>query len=410
MVRWNRVMGLGILALMLLPSFAVALAADVIYVWTDDSYGPGDSVEVEGATNVTGTVTITITNSTGHEILSLTIDPDEDGEFSASFTLDEDAAPDTYGVNAAIGDIYNTTSFEVESDDGEEVEGAQVQSTENSGDEITTVEELLCAIERAFRFIDKVNETAYTLQEEGYNMTLFLEKVGGLNESLTELYDSVDPDNLEASIEEFRELRKEISGLNGLLNSITKNVKERKALQFTERMMKRIGDLEGNILMLASEESDKFTFALQAHRRKLERLQLTLGTTIPPDELEAIIAELEGVTQDVESGLNDLGEEGYTLKEMYKVQAGIQVFNATVERMKKKGKTMNRLEEKLGNAEQLMNQMKEQFGELTQAQLKAMVEDAEENLSGVGKAIRELNKTDKRDKGGNGKGDGDGGQ
>jgi len=175
-------------------------------------------------------------------------------------------------------------------------------------------------------------------------------------------------------------------------------------------MMKRIGDLEGNILMLASEESDKFTFALQAHRRKLERLQLTLGTTIPPDELEAIIAELEGVTQDVESGLNDLGEEGYTLKEMYKVQARIQVFNATVERMKKKGKTMNRLEEKLGNAEQLMNQMKEQFGELTQAQLKAMVEDAEENLSGVGKAIRELNKTDKRDKGGNGKGDGDGGQ
>jgi len=95
---------------------------------------------------------------------------------------------------------------------------------------------------------------------------------------------------------------------------------------------------------------------------------------------------------------------------MYKVQARIQVFNATVERMKKKGKSMNRLEEKLGNAEQLMNQMNEQFSELNQEQLKGLMKEAKENLGGVGKAIRELNKTDKPDKGDNGKGDGDGGQ
>ncbi len=280
-------------------------------------------------------------------------------------------------------------------------------------DDVMTVEELLHAIERTFRYINKVDETAEALAEEGYNMTLLLDRIEELNGSLTELYEIVTTDNLEASIEEYRRLKREISGLNGLLSSITKNIKEGKILQFTERMMRRIGKLEGNIPLLASEEGDQLSSALQAQQRKLERLQLTLHTTINTDELETILDELEGIAQDVESGLDELGEEGYTLKQMYKLQARIQTFNATIERMKEKDKPMNRLEEKLGNAKQLMNKMEEQFGELDQAQLKAMVEDVDENFSGVGKAMWEMNKpvrTEKSSRGGNGKNTGNGGQ
>ena len=409
MVRWSRILGLGLPALMLIPSFTVALAADVIQIRTDDSYEPGDSVEVEGSTNVTGVVTINITDSMGHEVVVLTAEPDEEGEFSVSFPLAEDAAADTYQVNATIGDIYNTTSFTVEAD-----EEVQLMSTETTDYDVMTVEELLLAIERTFRYMDKLNETAYTLKGEGYDMTTIIDMIEELNGSLEELYKTVDTENLEESIDEYRRLKREISGLNGLLNSVTKNVKERKMLQFTERMMRRIGELEGNILMLASEEGDQLSSALQAHQRKLERLQLTLHTTIHSEELEAILEELEELTQEVESGLDELGEEGYTLKQMYKMQAKIQVFNSTVERMKEQGKSINRLEEKLGNARQLMAEMKAQFevGELTQAQLKAMVEDAEENFGGVGKAIREMNKSDKTEKsssGGKGNGTGNGG-
>ncbi|MFB0558079.1 MAG: hypothetical protein ACETVY_03070 [Candidatus Bathyarchaeia archaeon] len=409
-MRWSRVIELPILVLLLIPSFGVTLAADTINVWIEASYEPGDKVEVEGTTNVTEKVTIIITNSSGHEILSLKDDPDEDGEFSVSFTLDEDAAEGTYGVKATVGNIYNSTSFEVvaESDDGEEDEGAHVQSEgDNPCDEITTLDDLLCAIERAFRFIEKANETAEALQED-YDMTLFLEKVNGLNESLTYLYENANDDNLEASVEEFCDLRNEISQLSGLLNSITKNVKKEKAMWFTKHMMRLIEGLEENIPMLSeSVESGEFASALKAHQRKLERLWLTLNTTISPDELERILEELEGVTEGVESGLDGLNGEGYTLKEMYKVQARIQVLNATVERMKERGKTMNRLEEMLGNAEQLMNQMKEQFGELTQEQLRSLIENASDSLGGVGRTIREMNKSNN---GGNGKSQGKSGQ
>jgi len=81
----------------------------------------------------------------------------------------------------------------------------------------------------------------------------------------------------------------------------------------------------------------------------------------------------------------------------------MQVLNATVERMKEKGKTVHRLEEKFGNAKQLMNQMNEQFGEPDQEQLKGLMKEAKENLGGVGRTIREINKSNK---GGNAKGKG----
>ena len=401
-VRWSKVMGLTSLVLLLIPSFGVALAADVIDVWTDESFEPGDDVEVEGYTNVTGAVTVIITNSSGYEILSFTEDPDEDGEFSVSFTLDEDAGG-TYGVNATVGSIYNTTSFEVvvESGDGGDT---QVQSEgDDPSEEIMTLEDLLCAIERAFRFIDKANATAEALQED-YDLTLFWEKVNTLNNSLTELYEIVNEDNLEASVEAFCDLRKEISQLSGLLSSITKNVKQEKALRFTERMMRQIGDLNGWIDGLGESAGvDEFRSNLEAHRRKLERLWLTLNTTIPPEELEGYMKELEVVTQGVDSGFDGLGDEGLTWKEMYKLQARIEVFNATVERMKVSGKTMNRLQEKLDNAKELMVEMEEAFGARNWGKMKGTIDDANESLRGVGKTIRELNKSNK---GGNGKSNG----
>jgi len=393
-------MGLTSLVLLLIPSFGVALAADVIYVSTDESYESGDNVEVEGSTNVTGTVTVIITNSTGDEIFSSSVNPDEKGKFSVEFLLGENASAGTYEVNATIGSIYNTTSFEVvaESDDGEKT---------------MTLEDLLSAIERAFRFIDKANATAIALQEEDYDMTLFWEKLNGLNDSLTELYETcvaLSPED-SVPVEDFRDIRNEISQLSGLLSSITKNVKVTKARQFTERMMRRIGDLEGMIDGLGESAGvDEFRSNLEAHQRKLSRLWLTLNSTIPHDELEGILKDLEGVTQGVDSGFDSMGEESLTLKEMYKLQARIDVFNATVERMKERGKTMNRLQEKLINADNqldsakdLMTQMEEEFRAKNWGKMKNTIGDANENLRGVGKTIRELNKSNK---GGNGKSNG----
>ncbi len=392
-VRWSKAIGLTALVLILIPTFGAALAADVIYVETKERYEPGDNVEVKGYTNVTATVTVIITNSTDEIIL--TDNPNAKGKFSVEFTLGEDASG-LYEVNATVGDIYDTTSFEVvvESDEG---------AGDNPGDEVMTLEDLLSAIARARWFIDKANTTATALQEEGYDMTLFWVKLNWLNDSLTEIYKNIDPNDIAASFEDLRDIRNEISQLSGLLSSITKNVEGEKAKQFTERMMRRIGDLKGRIDGVESAGVNEFRSNLDAHEKKLYRLWLTLNSTIPHDELESILKELDGVTQGVDSGFGLLGDEGYTLKEMYKLQARIDVFNATVERMKVRGKNMTRLQEKLDNAKGLMEQMEADLSAKNWGKMKDKIGDANENLRGVGKTIREMNKSNK---GGNGKSNG----
>ena len=59
---------------------------------------------------------------------------------------------------------------------------------------------------------------------------------------------------------------------------------------------------------------------------------------------------------------------------------------------------MNKLEHKLGNANQLMEQMMEHLGITEQDDLDALIDEAEEDLRGVGKTIRQLNKPGARGK------------
>ncbi|MCW3991822.1 MAG: hypothetical protein NWE79_03875, partial [Candidatus Bathyarchaeota archaeon] len=283
-MRWNRVIGLAILALMLVPSFGVALAADVIDIWTDEaSYEPGENVEVEGYTNVTETVTIIITNSSGHEILSLTDDPDEDGEFSANFQLDENAAEGTYGVNATVGEIYKTTSFEVDAEVTEGEEG------ENPSD-FSSSEDLTCAIDRAFRYIDKVNTTAIALDQEGYNMTYFRDTLEELNDTLTVILFNMTNNLItpEEAVEKFSELRGGLGRLNGLLHSCTKKVKEEKTERYIEHMEKRINSTIDKIERFETDNGEKLRGALEAQKRKLWRLRLTLNATNLDDTIEAL--------------------------------------------------------------------------------------------------------------------------
>jgi hypothetical protein len=153
-----------------------------------------------------------------------------------------------------------------------------------------------------------------------------------------------------------------------------------------------------------TEDGTKWRAALEAHQRKLERLRLTLNITNADDS----ITEAGDVIEELNGDLDEFDSGDFSLKEMFKVQAKIQVLNATVERMKAKGKSndMGRLQEKLRNAEALMGTLDGIEWEKNWGKMK---DDVDDELGGVGKAIRELNKREKPDKsnkGGNGKGNG----
>lgn len=382
----SKIIGLTVLALMLVPNVVFVRAESIIHVWTDeDTYEPGENVEVEGYTNVTETVTIKITNSSGHEIHSFTDEPDEDGNFSINYPLDVNTTEGIYGVNATVNDIYNTTSYvvelEVEEEDGEN----------------ETSEGLLCAIDRALQYIEKVNSTANTLNEIGYNVTHFWDTLDELNHTLSELRYNITEEDMpiEEAAKVFSELRGDIGRLKGLLSSCAKKVKLKKAERYMEHMERLINSTIERIERLnETDKGGKLRAALEAQRRKLWRLRLQLNVT----NLESTIDASQGISNDMDGNLTEFDSEGFSLKAILKVQAKIQVFNATVERMKKKGKYMNNLEHKLSNANQLMEQMMEHLGITDQDDLEKLIDEAEEDFKGVGKTIRQLNKPGARGK------------
>jgi hypothetical protein len=381
-----------VLTLLLVPNVVSAQAEPIIHIWTDeDTYEPGDNVEVEGYTNVTETVTIKITNSSGHEIHSTTDVPDENGNFSINYPLDVNTTEGTYGVNATVSNIYDTTSYEVELE-AEEEDDEPVETNE-----LSTSEELLSAIDRALRFIGKVNSTANTLNETGYNVTHFWDTLTELNHTLTELRYNITEEIMpigEAS-KVFSELRGDLGRLQGLLNSCAKTVKIDKAKRYMEHMEKLINSTMERIERFSeTDKGGKLGAALEAQKRKLWRLRLQLNVT----NLEYTVDMLEDMSEDIDGNLTEFDSEGFSLKAMYKIQAKIQVFNASVTRMKSKGKYMNNLEQKLGNANQLMKQMEKHFGLDDTYDLSELIEEAEENIRGVGKTIRQLNKPGARGK------------
>ena len=405
-MRWSKIIGLMVLTLVLIPSFSIALADEVLTVSTvKDSYELGDEVSVKGYSSINETITVVISTDTV-DILTLTDDPNKKGNYTVEFPLDDEFDVGIYEVNASVDELWVTTTFEVIMESEEEVlvESEEVEEDGAPCEEMTE-EELYAAIDRALRFIDKVNATADSIGDE-YDMTDFYELVDELRTGLIELNESIGTLPIEEVRELFCDLRKDVSSLNGLLNSVTKEVKVRKAERFMEQMERLINSTVEKIERFnETEDGTKWRAALEAHQRKLERLRLTLNITNADD----LIGDAEEVVEELNGDLDGFDSDGFSLKEMFKVQAKIQVLNATVERMEEKGKDMGRLRKMLENAEALMGEIDDQGWAKNWGKMKDTLESADGNLGGVGKAIRELNKPDKPDKsnkGGNGKGNG----
>jgi hypothetical protein len=403
-MQWKKIIGLMVLTLVLIPSFSIALADDMLTVSTKDSYELGDDVSVKGYSSINETITVVISKDT-EDILTLTDDPNKKGNYTVEFTLDDNFEAGQFEVNATVDELWVTATFIVALESEEEEEPEEeviVESEEVEEDgapcEEMTEEELYAAIDRALLFIDRVNATANSIEDE-YNMTYFYEFVNELHSGLTDLKDK----SFEKAREEFCELRKDVSNLNGLLSSVTKNVKEKKALRFMEQMERLIGSTMEKIEGISgAEESEGLRAALEAHQRKLERLRLTSNTM----DLDDLIDDAEEVVEELNGDLEWFDSDGFSLKEMFKVQAKIQVLNATVERMEEKDKDMGRLRKMLENAEALMGTIDDQGWAKNWGKMKDTLESAEVELSGVGKAIRKLNEPNKPDEGGNGKGNG----
>ena len=296
---------------------------------------------------------------------------------------------------------YFGDAFELAQEAADQLEepGVEGEGEDEDEDDVDEALGLYVAIERALIYLERVNDTAERLLDEGYLIDPeVLEEIRGnlelANATLRDLYDNLGIMDHNDTAKAFAEMRGLLGRTNGLVHSSA--MKEHK-LEMTERFMNetqnQIRGLTEKMLRLRERlDAGKVVSvgnSLGAISRKIERLRERLAT----EDLEGLLDELQGLMDEIDGNLTMLNGEGMStnLRAMNSVEARIRVLNRTVERMRMKGYNTTDAEVELSNAEGLMEEMMTQLTEGDTKGAKGLLKDAEDRF----KEIRESLHTSK---------------
>jgi hypothetical protein len=248
----------------------------------------------------------------------------------------------------------------------QQVEGLVPIEPTDDDEEGADEESLAVAIDRAFAYWAKLNDTVTRLDDEGYNVTR-------IREILDEAYDRLKASSEEllagdhtSAGEEFSTVHSVLGNIHGYLQSNMKEHKQKKAEQFMEQFQRRIQDVDGTLLRLQERLEEGVTSrvrgVLTSAMNKLQQLRRRMAAGMSSDDLEATLDELEGTVEDIEEGIDGLGKKySNSIKSMNQVEARIRVLNKTAQRLTRKGQDISSFQGEMDDAEGLLNQLRQRF-------------------------------------------------
>jgi hypothetical protein len=402
---------LMMLALVIIPSFELVMAAASLKVGTDsDSYTSGEDVEISGTAISNANVTIVVfANRTLEIIYEEIIEADEDGEFSVRIQLFEETPEGTYNVTASVDDDVAETYFVVVDEDRGDNEPEELEPSleeeepeadeEELGGGSETVEEmaenaigLRCAIERAYSFIEKIRASADRLGERGYDVYDIEENISEAEIHLENALALLESFDINGSAREHAEARGILGRTMGLLQSMTRKNTENRVLVFIEQAQNRINGLDNAIAKLTERvdaaKSDKARNALSAAEAKLRQIKnrLTIG------DVDDLVGELNVVAENIDEGLDELNGDGISsmLKAMNRIRARIRVLNATAKRLVAKGENVSRIEAELESAEAIMRSLMDLLSTNKLEEAEGLLAEAQEYLEETGRKISDI--------------------
>lgn len=318
----------------------------------------------------------------GVDAMTLALEYLGDGNYS-------DAVDEAYEALQYFG-----KAFQLVQETADQLEDADVEDEEPEEDDVERAFGLYMAIDRAFQYIDKVNETVDRLLDEGYdfdNVTI-RERLKEINDTLSDLRDALESLDPNKAAQQFAEIRENLGQTMGLLRSTA--IKQHKMMQterFMEQVQKRIEGLDEKIERLQERIEEKKTErakdALGSVLRKIEQLRERLVD----EEVDDIVDELEDAVDEIDDELDELNGEGTSknLKAMNKVEARIRVLNATVERLMRRGLNTTIVEEELEAAEELLEDMMEHLIEGATDAAEELREEIEEFIEDIREGIKD---------------------
>lgn len=240
------------------------------------------------------------------------------------------------------------------------------EDDDDDDEEEADEESLAVAIDRAFAYWAKLNDTVTRLDDEGYNITRIREILDETYDRLEAASEELLAGNHTSADEEFSTVHSVLGNIHGYLQSNFKEHKQKKAEQFMEQFQRRIQDVNGTLLRLQERLEEGVTSrvrgVLTSTMNKLQQLRRRIAAGMSSKDLEDTLDELEGTVEDIEEGIDGLGKNyANKIKSMNQMEARIQVLNKTAQRLAWKGHDISGFQGEMDDAEGLLNQLRQRF-------------------------------------------------
>ena len=257
------------------------------------------------------------------------------------------------------------------------------------------------AIERAYSFLEKVNETATDFEEKGINVTAVRNLLLEANQTLTWAEIELDDGNFTGAEELKSSAREMIGQAMGLLQSMNKDNNVERAEEFLDKTEERLQELQNKLneilgnLDLPPEAIEGINEAFMNAQDKIQVIKDLLKT----GDLENALDELDRVLEDSDEALDVVDEHdhgiGNKLRSIEKIQAKLDILNETVQMLKNEGEVVSDLEDLLETARDKLEEASDILSTpgLDESQIDAvedLIDDAEEDVEEVDDMLDDL--------------------
>ena len=254
-------------------------------------------------------------------------------------------------------------------------------------------ESLAVAIDRAFAYWDKLNDTVTRLDDEGYNVTRIMEILDEVYGHLEAASEELLAGNHTGAVLEFSTARSVLGRIHGYLQSKVKEHKQKQAEQFMEQFQRRIQNINGTIQQLQERLEAGVTARvkgiLTATLNKLQQLRRHVAAGVSESDLAEALDELEDAVDDIENGVETLGKRyGTQIKSMNQLEAKIRVLNKTAHRLTLTGEDISGFQGEMDDAEGLLEQLRERFATGEIDNIGGLLEEAEESYKDARKSLQ----------------------
>ena len=323
-------------------------------------YYPGEVVEISGEASPLANVTVTVVFNSTSTLLNENLTAEEDGNFETSLQLSETAPEGLYDVSAMSGVEEASVWFSV-----------VAAPVDDDDDGAPDGEGLENALDRAWLYLEKVNETLGRLAEEYVNNTTVMDYIAKAEEALLDAEQHLDEAAVALEEGDTRTAARHLAAarnimgrLKGFVNSVIKRHKVAKAEKFMEQaearfhgLRDKIESLEGN-LTLANGQKVKNALTQAAGRMNGFKNRLS------NEDVNDVLEDLQSLVDEVDDELDDIdGEEvSKALKGANALEARLRVLRQTQARLTRKYGNATEVNGDLGDVEDLIEEILEKVG------------------------------------------------